>query len=727
MNGKWQKRIISRHHSDAERLENAYRNLMGVTRNGQHTDASRSSDRSGDRAWALREICAFYHIPTPDFRPDGLDNEAYVEQLLRKNGIMSRGCILREGWEKNAFGPYLCRLKSGAAAALLPGNYGRYACVDRSAGERMVINSRNRGEVEEEAVLFYRAVPQKKLNFRDLLRFMLSCVSRGEFFLIFFSALAITLLGIFYPIASRWMMTMVIPSGVTSLIFSLLVFLLGCAISKYLFSIVQSRVVSRAGQKMSVFLQSALFSRVLDLPVEFFRKNKTADIYGSLNLVEPLCTVLCQLCFSTGLAAILSLVYVFELQTAAPEMIGPALTVLLVQLILQVLGVWGQYRNAMDRLRGQMATNERALDMLNSIGEIKNSGAESRAMARFMESYHQQADAEFRPPLFIKLQNALMPATSILGLALLFWQAVNVRLSGSLFVYFYAAYSMSSSAILQLSFLGSQVAAVRPMFSLLRPILEEVPEVSAAGRDPGRLTGSIHVNEVSFRYAESAPLVLDHLELKVNPGEYLAIVGSSGSGKSTLVRLLLGFEQPQTGAVYYDGENLRHLDNAAVRRQIGVVLQQGKIFSGNIFTNIAISRPDLTEEEAWAAAEAAGIADDIRAMPLRMHTILSDDAATISGGQKQRLLIARVIAQKPSILILDEATSALDNITQKTVTDALARLRCTRIVIAHRLSTIRDCDRILVLNKGKITEEGTFDELLARGGEFAGLVRYQLQ
>ncbi len=727
MYGKWRNRIISRYQSDAERLENASRSLIGVTRRGRRADTYRSSDRSQDRAWALREICAFFHIPTPDFRPDRLENEAYVERLLRKNGIMSRVCVLRRGWEKDAFGPYLCRLKSGATAALLPGAYGRYACIDYSTGERIVINSRNSGQVEEEAVLFYQAVPQKKMSFRDLLRFMLSCITGGETLLIFFSALAVTLLGIFYPIASKWMMTLVVPSGNTDLIYSLLIFLLGCAVAKYLFSIVQSRVVNRVSQKMSVFLQSSLFSRVLDLPVEFFRKNKIADIYGSLNLVEPLCTVLCRLCFSTGLAALLSLVYIFELRTAAPKMIRPALIVLFVQLVLQVLGVWGQYRNAMDRLKGQMATNERALDTLRGIGEIKNTGSESRAMARFMESYRQQAGAEFRPPLYIKLQNVLMPATSILGMALLFWQAVDVNLGSSLFVYFFAAYSMSSSAVLQLSSLGSQVAAIRPMFSLLRPILDEVPEISSAGRDPGKLTGYIHVDGVTFRYDESAPVVLDHLELKVNPGEYLAIVGSSGSGKSTLVRLLLGFEQPQTGAVFYDGENLRHLDNAAVRRQIGVVLQQGKVFSGNVFTNIAISRPDLTEEEAWAAAEAAGIADDIRAMPLGMQTILSDDAATISGGQKQRLLIARVIAQKPSILILDEATSALDNITQKTVTDALAGLRCTRIVIAHRLSTIKDCDRILVLNKGKITEEGTFDELLSRGGEFAELVKYQLQ
>ena len=483
---------------------------------------------------------------------------------------------------------------------------------------------------------------------------------------------------------------------------------------------------ARVSQKMSLFLQSSLFARVLDLPVDFFRKNNTADIYGSLTLVEPLCTVLCTLFFQTGLAALLSLVYVFELQTAAPAMVVPALAVLLTQLTLQLLGVIGQMRKAMDRLLGQMATNGRALDTLRGVGEVKTACAESRALARFMEAYRLQADAEFHPPAFIRIQNALMPATTVFGLALLFWRALQTGLSDDLFIYFFSAYSMSSAAILQLSALGSQVASIRPILRLLEPILEEVPEVSSAGRDPGKLSGAISLNEVTFRYAKDVPPVLDRLELQVKPGEYLAVVGESGSGKSTLVRLLLGFEEPETGAVYYDGEDLRHLDTAAVRRQIGVVLQQGRIFSGNVFTNIAISRPNLTEEDAWAAAEAAGLADDIRAMPLGMQTILSDDAVAISGGQKQRLLIARVIAQKPSILILDEATSALDNVTQKKVTDALDNLNCTRIVIAHRLSTIRECDRIVLLSGGRIAEEGTYDELMALGGKFTSLVQYQV-
>jgi len=726
MSDNWKERILQRQSADAERLENAEDKLFGVTVHGASEDRRKSSDRSLDRAFALREICTFYGISTPEFHPDRIGNEDYVEDLLRKNGIMSRVCLLSPGWEKNAFGPYLCRLKNGVTTTLLPGNYGHYYYNDPSSGELVHVDRKNSAGIEREAVLYYRSPPQTRLSLKELLMFMMSCVSGGERFLILLCAMAVILLGIYYPIASKWMMTLVIPSGNAELIYSLMVFLLGCAVSKYLFSVVQARAVARVSQKMSLFLQSSLFARVLDLPVEFFRRNKTADIYGSLNLVEPLCTVLCSLFFSTGLAALLSLVYVLELRTAAPRMIGPALLVLGIQLVLQLLGVLGQVRNAMDRLRGQMETNERALDTLWGIAEVKNANAESRVLARFMEAYHRQADAEFRPPLFVKLQNALGPAAGLFGMALLFWMALRIGLSDDLFIYFFAAYSMSNTAIGQLSGLGSQIAAIRPILLLLKPILEEVPEISSAGRDPGKLSGAIALKEVSFRYGETAPLVLDHLSVQVKPGEYLAIVGSSGSGKSTLVRLLLGFEQPQTGAVYYDGENLLHLDSAAVRRQIGAVLQQGRIFSGNVFTNIAISRPDLTEEEAWAAAEAAGLADDIRAMPLGMQTILSDDAVTISGGQKQRLLIARVIAQKPSILILDEATSALDNVTQKKVTDALDNLHCTRIVIAHRLSTIRDCDRILVLDKGRIIEEGSYDELLARNGEFTKLVQYQL-
>ena len=221
------------------------------------------------------------------------------------------------------------------------------------------------------------------------------------------------------------------------------------------------------------------------------------------------------------------------------------------------------------------------------------------------------------------------------------------------------------------------------------------------------------------------PLVLDDLSLKIRAGQYVAIVGATGCGKSTLMRILLGFEKPQKGAVYYNGKDLNTIDLKSLRRKIGVVMQNGKLFQGDIYSNIVISAPQLTIDQAWEAAEMAGIAEDIRRMPMGMHTIISEGSGGISGGQRQRLMIARAIAPKPKVLMFDEATSALDNITQKTVSDSLEKLRCTRIVIAHRLSTIRACDRIIYLEKGKIVEDGTYDELIALNGRFAELVERQ--
>ena len=213
--------------------------------------------------------------------------------------------------------------------------------------------------------------------------------------------------------------------------------------------------------------------------------------------------------------------------------------------------------------------------------------------------------------------------------------------------------------------------------------------------------------------------------MKIRPGQYVAIVGKTGCGKSTLMRILLGFEKPEKGAVYYDGRNLDALDVKSLRHKIGVVMQNGKLFQGDIYSNITISAPQLTLKEAWEAAEMAGMKEDIENMPMGMHTVISEGSGGISGGQRQRLMIARAIAPKPKVLMFDEATSALDNITQKIVSDSLEELKCTRIVIAHRLSTIRNCDRIIVLDGGKIIEDGTYDQLIEKKGFFAELVERQ--
>jgi len=269
------------------------------------------------------------------------------------------------------------------------------------------------------------------------------------------------------------------------------------------------------------------------------------------------------------------------------------------------------------------------------------------------------------------------------------------------------------------------IAQIKPYFDMLEPILQAEPEVDETKEILTELSGRIELAGVRFRYDENGPYVIDGMDLTIRAGEYVAIVGKSGCGKSTLVRLLLGFETPEKGAIYYDGKDLTGIDLRSLRRRIGAVTQDGSLFQEDIFSNITISAPYLSEEDAWEAAEIARIADDIRAMPMGMQTMISEGSGGISGGQKQRLMIARAIAPKPRVLIFDEATSALDNRTQKQVSEALDELACTRIVIAHRLSTIKNCDRILYLEDGHIVEDGTYDELIEKGGLFADLVERQ--
>jgi ABC-type bacteriocin/lantibiotic exporter with double-glycine peptidase domain len=260
---------------------------------------------------------------------------------------------------------------------------------------------------------------------------------------------------------------------------------------------------------------------------------------------------------------------------------------------------------------------------------------------------------------------------------------------------------------------------------MIKPFLDTAPEVAEDKEVVTRLNGAVELNNVTFRYNDDMPPVLDDLSLKIRPGQYVAIVGKTGCGKSTLMRIMLGFEMPQKGAVYYDGKDLKRIDLKSLRQKIGAVMQNGKLFTGDIYSNIVISAPWLTLDDAWDAARIAGIDEDIRSMPMGMFTLISEGQGGISGGQRQRLLIARAVAQKPKILIFDEATSALDNLTQKHVSEALDRMECTRIVIAHRLSTIRQCDRIIVLEGGKIIEDGTYSELIAQNGFFASLVERQ--
>ena len=325
-------------------------------------------------------------------------------------------------------------------------------------------------------------------------------------------------------------------------------------------------------------------------------------------------------------------------------------------------------------------------------------------------------------PLILTL---LLYYTAIYGLEGKTLAGAQTAMSYAEFMGFQAAFSSFNTTLVSMIPLAVKFFSIRPHIENLRPILETEPETDNDKLEAGQLSGEIEIRHLSFAYSDDGPEILHDINLHVAPGESIAIVGRSGCGKSTLMRLLLGFEKPKRGAVYYDDCDLNELSLASVRSQMGVVLQNGQLMAGDIFTNI-VGTTALTMQDAWLAAERVGLAEDIKRMPMQMYTAISEGSGNISGGQRQRILIARSIVNNPRILLLDEATSALDNTTQIIVTSSLEAMHCTRIIVAHRLSTIRNVDRILVMEAGRIVEEGSYDELMAENGIFAQLAQRQL-
>jgi ABC-type bacteriocin/lantibiotic exporter with double-glycine peptidase domain len=321
--------------------------------------------------------------------------------------------------------------------------------------------------------------------------------------------------------------------------------------------------------------------------------------------------------------------------------------------------------------------------------------------------------------------NAIYPLICTLATFALYLVALRGSLDTGQFLAYTAAFTQLLLVVLLLGISFISLVGIVPVYERAVPLLQAALEVDPSRADPGELRGEIRVSHLTFRYEPGGRQILDDVSFDIRPGEAVAFVGPSGAGKSTIFRLLLGFESPESGEIYYDGHSLRNLDPTALRRQLSVVLQNGRVFSGSILQNI-VGASSATLEEAWAAARGAGLEEDIKAMPMGMHTYVSEGGVTFSGGQRQRLMIARALVTKPRILLFDEATSSLDNRTQAIVTEGLDSLNATRVFIAQRLSTVMSADRIYVLEAGRVVQQGSFPELMAEPGLFQELARRQL-
>lgn len=658
-----------------------------------------------------------------------------MEVIARASQFRIRRVLLVGDWWKQEHGALLGYTKANQPVALLPDREYRYLVFDPQTLTRTPINSEAIANIKAEAYVFYRPLPQIVANALEIFQFGIRGYEKDVAAIIIFGIVA-SVLGMVTPQATAILVNDAIPDSDRSLLSQIGLALFAAAFGQATFQLAQQIVSLRVESAADASLQPAVWDRILKLSPGFFRQYASGDLLNRLLVVSQIRSQLSgstQQTLLTGTFALLNLVLmiVYSWQLA---LIAVALTVIVSIVTIISSRLLVRKKRAQEELDGEI--NGLTVELIEGVAKLRVAAAEERAFAAWAKKFSIRSKLQSGIKRIDDSLTVFNEALPVVSSVLIFWFAIffiqmataqrNVSgLSPGTFLAFNAAFGVFIAGATDMSNTLTDILDIFPLWERARPIVQSELESDPSKADPGRLTGRIALEHVTFRYREDGPLTLDDVSIHADPGEFIALVGPSGSGKSTVFRLLLGFETPSSGTVYYDGQDLAGLDMQAVRRQLGVVLQNVRISSSPIFDSISAGAL-VTLDEAWEAARMAGFDADIKAMPMGMHTVISEGGTNLSGGQRQRLLIARALVLKPKIILMDEATSALDNQTQSIVTDSLDKLNATRIVIAHRLSTIRNADRIYVVEAGRVLQVGTFDELVKQEGLFARLVARQL-
>jgi NHLM bacteriocin system ABC transporter ATP-binding protein len=654
--------------------------------------------------------------------------------IAQSSKVRVRKIILRGSWWKEENGHLIAFYKEGKRpVALIQNTPNSYLLKDTSTGEELNIDYKIAEKLEPICYMLFYGFNDDMSSVKKIAKFTIQGIKKDAKYLILAAFLG-SLIGLLVPVLSGIMFDDVIPTADKSLHFEVFAIMLMIGLVSAGLQLVQGVLQLRVESKSSINLQAGVMDHLLRLPVTFYKKFSAGDLTNralSINGIR-------QILSSTVLTAVLSgtfsfinlgLLFYYESSLA---WIGVGLALLAV-LFMTIIGFMKlKYDRQISDIQGDLQGF--LFEFLSGITKIRITGGERRIFTLWGAKFSKLKQLGFNSGSYqnyVEVFNSSYPLfTSIFFFAFIYYTVSNTTAVGAMisvgaFMAFISAFNQFLRDCLKMSMALITSLNIITLYERVQPILEEVPESSEQSTDPGELLGDIEINSLSFRYHEDQPLILDNLSFKINQGEMVAFVGTSGSGKSTIMRLLLGFEEPEAGSIYYDGDAYDSMNKDLVRRQIGVVLQNGALMSGSIYKNI-VGNSELTLEDAWEAARMAGMEEDIKQMPMEMHTMISEGAGTFSGGQRQRLMIARAIVHKPRLLFMDEATSALDNKTQNIVSESLDKLQATRIVIAHRLSTVKNADRIYVLDKGAIVEFGSFEELMEKEGVFANLAKRQI-
>lgn len=660
-----------------------------------------------------------------------------VIELCLNSDIHFRRITLKGQWWKEGVQPLLGFTSvERKPVALIPHSSGYYEIIDLQAKSRVRLTPKLAGELDKRAYVFYRGFPPGKLSLFSIAKFAFE-YNKRNFLWIFYIALAVGSLNLFLPFATRELFDTILFGTDTSLFKQFVLGLLLVSFSTTIFTFCKNFLVLRIDGLSKSEMQTGLWLRILHLPLSFFRKFTSGDLVMRVMAYEKVRyetnSNLINLCV-TSVYCLYYFILLFSYNStfATIGLVGLFLAAIIFTICISI-----EIRLTKKSFALGSSIQGIVVQIISGIAKIRTAGAEGRFFKLWGDVFSQKKKVDLKLLIVTAIERLVYRIFPLLMTTLLFWVAIvtfrkDPKIAASLnpsqslgsFIGFYTAYALLIASALEVFQMAFSIWTVLPYWERSKILVQSETETPPENTTPIILKGNIALEHVSFRYAPDAPLVLEDISLFAHAGEMIAIVGPSGCGKSTIVRLLLGFENPEQGEILFDDRSIKDYDIRMIRKQIGTVLQSEGMLGGSIYDIIAGAKM-LSVEAVQKAIRMAGLEEDLKAFPMGLNTIMSMGGNTVSGGQRQRLYLARALAASPKILILDEATSALDNTSQTLVEKNLTELNITRIVIAHRLSTTRNADRIYVMDKGKIIETGTYQELASTNGLFASMLKRQ--
>ena len=685
---------------------------------------------------------SIHQLPDKSYEP----TKSGVQKLARDNTVRVREVLLREKWYQEDNGHLIGFYKkdgnidisceNDTSASLVPvaliknKNSSGYKIIDPINNVEIPVTKSNARQVYPIAIMAYKNIKEEKISIKTICRFVLMDIRRdiARFVVI---GLLCTLIGLITPLITRTFIDNVIPEAAKTQAIQICVLVFFCNISSMIGELAKYFANMRMETKADSDLEAALMDRLLKLPVDFFKGFSSGDLAARTMTITEIRKAIFNIILSVFMNFIFSFVYLIQCFRFSGYFARWGILFCIFPILISAVFCWLTYKWEKILIDCQGKIQGMLHQFLNGIEKISNSHSEKRFFAQWSNEYIRQTKVSYRLGLVgivSSLINAIYPTIVCIIFYYLYGRGVRMQAISALttgtFMAFLTSYSSFQGAFLGLASSLLQIRKVVPLSKRIQPILDAKPEFESSKPPIDRLKGNIEISHLNFRYSPDSPLVLKDVNMSIKQGEFVAVVGTSGAGKSTLMRMLLGFEKPESGAIFYDSQDISAVDIGSLRRQLGVVLQNDTVLQGTVLQNI-LGSSGLREEDAWEAARKVSFDKDIEEMPMGMFTMIPAGGATLSGGQLQRLIIARAIIRRPGVLIFDEATSALDNLTQQVVRESLDELKVTRIIIAHRLSTIINADKIYVMKDGEVIEQGKYEELMAKNGYFAQLAKRQ--